>query len=201
MPTDCKFPGYLLQFPIPDELDVGLHDHLARDGFGGKYWNEMGKRWRALCRRLLEYVSHQAGGKLHWMKELAAQQAHEQTIEIHVETFSGRIITLPFDRFDLNRRRLSVHLIKKRIQQLEAIPFSQQQLMLNDKVLDDGELLDDYDKLEGSSLHLVVMRVNGSSQDDIISEIEAQRDQVAREVAKGVFDNLGRLTFALQDSR
>ncbi len=28
-----KGPSYGLQFPIPDELDVGLHDHLARDGF------------------------------------------------------------------------------------------------------------------------------------------------------------------------
>ena len=71
-----KGPSYGLQFPIPDELDVGLHDHLARDGFDGKYWKEMGKRWRALCRRLLGYVSHQAGGSLHWMKELAAQQVH-----------------------------------------------------------------------------------------------------------------------------
>ena len=97
------------------------------------------------------------------MKKLAAQQAHEQAIEIYVETFSGRIITLPFDRSDLNRRRLSVHLIKKRIQQFEAIPFSQQQLMLNDCLLDDYDELDDYDKLEGSSLHLVVMEVNGSS--------------------------------------
>jgi hypothetical protein len=158
-----NYKSYGLQFPIPDELDVGLHDHLARDGFDGEYWKEMGKRWRALCRRFLGYVSHQAGGSLHWMKKLAAQQAHEQAIEIYVETFSGRIITLPFDRSDLNRRRLSVHLIKKRIQQFEAIPFSQQQLMLNDCLLDDYDELDDYDKLEGSSLHLVVMEVNGSS--------------------------------------
>ena len=80
---------------------------------------------------------------------------------------SGRIITLEFGRLDLGRRGLSVHLIKKRIQQFEAIPFSQQQLILNDHVLVDGESLHDYDKLEGSSLHLVVMTVNGSSHDDI----------------------------------
>ena len=130
----------------------------------GKRWE---KRWRALCRRLLGFVTRQAGGSLHWMKELAARQAHEQTIQIYVETFSGRIITLEFGRLDLGRRGLSVHLIKKRIQQFEAIPFSQQQLILNDHVLVDGESLHDYDKLEGSSLHLVVMTVNGSSHDDI----------------------------------
>ena len=101
------------------------------------------------------------------MEELAAQQAHEQTIEIYVETLSGKIITLQFHRFDLHRRRLSVHLIKKRIKQLEAIPYSQQLLMLNDKVLDNGELLDDYDNLDGSNLHLVLMRDYGSSHNDI----------------------------------
>ena len=111
MPTVWKFPVYWIQFPVPDELDVGLRDHLALDGFNVQYWKEMGKRWRALCRRLLGHVSHQAGGKLHWMKELAAQQAREQTIEIYVEALSGKIITLHFAQFDLDRRRLTVHRI------------------------------------------------------------------------------------------
>ena len=113
MPTVWKLPVYGIQFPIPDELDVGLHDHLALDGFNVRYWKEMGKRWRALCRRLLWHVSQKAGSKLQWMKELAAQQAHEQTIEIYVETLSGEIITLQFNRFNLHRGRLTVDLIKK----------------------------------------------------------------------------------------
>ena len=82
MPTVWTWTVYGIQFPIPDELDVGLHDHLALDGFNVQYWREMGKRWRALCRRLLCHVSQKAGSKLQWMKELAAQQAREQTIEI-----------------------------------------------------------------------------------------------------------------------
>ena len=44
---------------------------------------------------------------------------------------------------------------------------SQQLLMLSDKVLGNGELLDDYDNLDGSRLHLVLMRDYGFSHDDI----------------------------------
>ena len=152
-----------LQFPIPDDLSVGLHDHLNRLGFDAEYWKEMGKRWRTLCRCYLAYVSQQAGGSLHWMKEVAAQQPDEQILEIYVETLSGRSITLPCHRSDLKRRIVSVQLIKKKIQQLEAIPFFQQQLMLNDRLLHDYERLDEYDKLERSNLHLVVLS-SASSQ-------------------------------------
>ena len=90
------------------------------------------------------------------MKELAAQQAREQTIEIYVEALSGKIITLQFAQFDLDRRRLTVDRIKKRIEKFEGILYAQQQLVLNDRVLDNGELLD-HDKLDGSSLHLVLL--------------------------------------------
>jgi len=155
MPTVWTWTVYGIQFPIPDELDVGLHDHLALDGFNVQYWREMGKRWRALCRRLLCHVSQKAGSKLQWMKELAAQQAREQTIEIDVEALSGKIFTLRFAQFDLDRRGLTVDRIKKRIEKFEAIPYDQQQLMLNDRVLDNGELLD-HDKLDGSRLHLAL---------------------------------------------
>ena len=152
-------PG--LQFPIPDDLTVGLHDHLAGDEFDAEHWHEVGNRWRVLCRRYLAYVSHQAGGSLRWMKELAAQQP--ETLEIYVETLSGKSITLPYYHSDLKQGIVSVQLIKKRIQQLEAIPIYQQQLMLNDRLLHDYDRLDDYHKLEGSSLHLVVLS-NASSQ-------------------------------------
>ena len=90
------------------------------------------------------------------MEELAAQQAREQTIEIYVEALSGKFITLQFAQFDLDRRRLTVDRIKKRIEKSEGILYAQQQLMLNDRVLDNGELLD-HDKLDGSSLHLVLL--------------------------------------------
>ena len=156
MSTVRKLPVYGIQFPIPDELDVGLHDTLALHGFDVPHWKEMGKRWRALCRRLLWHVSLETGSKLQWMKELAAQQAREQTIEICVEALSGKIITLQFAQFDLDRRRLTVDRIKKRIEKFEGILYAQQQLMLNDRVLDNGELLD-HARLDGSSLHLVLL--------------------------------------------
>ena len=131
-----------------------LHIHAQGPGF----WDHTGSvPWWPVFDRLLEADSDSDS----W------SDSHEQIIEIYVETLSGKIITLQFDQFDLHRRRLTLDLIKKRIKKLEAIPYSQLLLMLNDKVLDNGELLDDYYNLDRSNLHLVLMRDYGSSYNDI----------------------------------
>ena len=68
----CK---YLLQFPIPDALDRGLHDHFTMNELNDTRWKDMGKQWRRLCRRLVAHVASVAGSGLKWLERMTEEQA------------------------------------------------------------------------------------------------------------------------------
>ena len=67
---------YLLQFPIPDALDLGLHDHFPVSELNATCRKEMGKQWRRLCRRLIAHVASVAGSSLKWLERMTQEQAH-----------------------------------------------------------------------------------------------------------------------------
>ena len=68
----CK---YLPQFPIPDALDRGLHDHFTVNELNDTRWKEMGKQWRRLCRRLVCHVASVAGSGLKWLERMTEEHA------------------------------------------------------------------------------------------------------------------------------
>ena len=106
-------------------------------------------------KKLFKYIS---GSLLALILSVSTTMTPIFAMQIFVKTLTGKHITLEVEPTD------RVEDVKQKVQDKEGIPTEMQTLKFAEKILEDGNTLQDYSIQKDSTIHLVLKRLDGSDK-------------------------------------